>query len=183
MGVTPTNSDSSAAQVTNQINSVARDVQAMQTVQLFKDETGVRRVLLGRQADGSYGLKVSQPTFDVYEATNDDLIFNSSQNVFKIVQSGTATMGDIVGNSTTSVNVSHGLGFAPIPLVFWDGGSSYMQLPFFSAVTTSGVDLALDGWFFASVSSTDLTISCSSATYTTSTDTTFKYYLLQETAN
>lgn len=33
--------------------------------QIFKDETGVNRIILGRFPDGTYGLIVSKPTYDV----------------------------------------------------------------------------------------------------------------------
>jgi len=33
--------------------------------QIFKDETGVRRIILGKLPDGTYGLVISKPTFDV----------------------------------------------------------------------------------------------------------------------
>lgn len=33
--------------------------------QVFKDETGVNRIILGRFPDGTYGLVISKPTKDV----------------------------------------------------------------------------------------------------------------------
>jgi hypothetical protein len=196
MGTTPTNSDSSGAQVTNQINSVARDVQALQTTQIFKDDTGTRRVLLGKGADDFYGLKVSQSGVDVYAAGDADLVFNSNQNVFKIVASGTAIMpaaaitASPFWSQTSQVSVTHSLGYAPVILAFYDSGTTYE--PF-----VTGTQLAVTG-----ISGSNITISSLRQTTVTSTTTSanfqityidtggnsynsfnIKYYLLQETAN
>lgn len=35
--------------------------------QIFKDETGTKRIILGRLPDGTYGMIVSKPNIDVVE--------------------------------------------------------------------------------------------------------------------
>lgn len=59
---------------------------------LGRDENAVPRLII--RADGiSFDMKVSKPTEDVLEAGDDELIFNSNQNLFKIVYTGTLSMG------------------------------------------------------------------------------------------
>lgn len=78
------------------------------------------RVLVGFQKDGfgtgqDYGIKVSQEGVDVKTADNDDLVMSSSFNMFKIALSGTLSMTFTPGadTTTTTVSVSHGLGYIP----------------------------------------------------------------------
>jgi hypothetical protein len=72
------------------------------------------RILLGFQKDGfgtgvDYGLKISKDGEDVKTASNDNLIFNSAQNVFKIVGAGTMTVNKAGGSETGSDSIQHGL--------------------------------------------------------------------------
>lgn len=203
MPITPATGDSSSSQIANQLNTLARDVQGLQQVQVFKDETGTRRVLLGKQGDGSYGLKVSKPTFDVYDATDSNLIFNSSQNVFKIVQSDTVSQtltntANVVSgaeaNNPQIWPIPHNLGFSPAFLVYMTApagfveGSALFQLPHTTFFNDGTVN---DGFFFthfhATADSTNLYIKYNhlvNTDYSPSSPTfTIRYYLLQETAN
>lgn len=87
--VSPTNSNASNL---NQINDLARTVASSERTQIFKDDAGTRRVLLGKGLNDFYGLKVSPVGTDVYDAADADLIFNSNQNVFKILKTGSLSM-------------------------------------------------------------------------------------------
>ena len=185
MGNTPTNSDSSASQVTNQINGVARDLQALQTTQIFKDDTGTRRVLLGKGADGFYGLKVSQEGVDVFSAANDDLVFNSDQNVFKIVSSGTsiidatsATAGVAISNT-----VAHNLGYIPAFQAYYSAGGFFYQLPNSTGWGASGGVMTFTNWIFAAVDDTNIYLYFIPSASGDIGLFPVKYYLLQETAN
>lgn len=109
MSAPPVNSDSSQSAVTNKINDIARDVQALQTTQIFKDDSGTRRVLLGKGANGFYGLKVSKDGKDVYEAANSDLVFNSGQNMFKIAATGTVNLPVVTSPNVGSITVNTGV--------------------------------------------------------------------------
>lgn len=129
MGNTPTNSESSASQVTNQINGVARDLQALQTTQIFKDDTGTRRVLLGKGADGFYGLKVSKAGTDVFDGNAEDMVFNSNNNIFKIVDTGTASVAFAADGTTETTTIAHGLSYKPIVFAFIDQNGISQILP------------------------------------------------------
>jgi len=175
-------------------------------------------IKLGLQSDGSYAfmfsdstvprllmdadsMKISQSGVDVKTATNSQLIFNSSQNMFKIVATGTTT---ITGGSSASTNgsyskiVAHNLGHTPIVMAYAVGyGSSLQPLPtVISAsfrqhtITTPNDDffMAVDQWARSGADGTNVTFSIdwANANYPTAyvvSDLVIKYYLLQETAN
>ena len=61
----------------------------------------------------NYVLWVSKPGFDVKTATEDQLAYNSDQNVLKIYASGT------VAATSKFTTISHDLGYAPMTLVFY----------------------------------------------------------------
>ena len=126
----PTSSGSSDQANWNQVNSLAKDVQNSKVTQVFNDSTD-RRVLLGKGKDDFYGLKVSKPGFDVYDATDDELAFNSDQNVFKIVLSGTTSVsisGSFPSFVPQTATVAHGLGTTPAFTV-------YVENPNYSTLT------------------------------------------------
>lgn len=84
----------------------------------YFDQTN-SRMLEGLLPDGSYGLWVSPPGVDVATAdpnTPGQLIFNSNQNIFKIVKKVPISMtySHTVGSSEYhQVSLAHNLGFTP----------------------------------------------------------------------
>jgi hypothetical protein len=168
----------------NEVNNLIREVNGMKVTQIFKDDTGVRRVLLGKGPDGFYGLKVSKDTFDVYEADDDDLVFNSEQNVFKIVVSSTFNWQPVLSSNTASLTIAHNLGFTPIPLVYIASTTStdYYPLPHSASTTVSGGFVQFQDYFTCSVDDTNLYITNICSLANPRANNLFKYYLLQETA-
>ena len=67
-----------------------------------------------------YGIKVSQAGFDVGTATsNENLTFSSKFNLFKTSAQGSTAMVIPAGSSSsTTTQVTHGLGYAPMFLVY-----------------------------------------------------------------
>ena len=165
--------------VVNAANMNFLDLKGKETTQIFKDDTGTRRVLLGKGKDGFYGLKVSEPGVDVFDADDNDLYFNSSQNTFKIVATGTL---DVTCNSATTqgtASVAHGLGYIPAYDAYISSGLDYFKTPW----TLFGVATADLVTYDLYVTETDvvgrITVKNPGLTH----QATFKYYLLQETAN
>lgn len=189
------------AQIANTTNSLIRDVQGMQDVQVFKDDTGTRRVLMGRGPSGFYGMKVSQEGNDVYDATDDQLVFNSDNNIFKIVQTGEITVTPPFTGSppntqsgTHTTSLAHGLSFTPayiayvtIPSTAGLSGGDLSQTPLIYPDDTGG---ASRGTIFVMcdlvVDSTNITAKVyqrNNIDYSPADPNfVFKYYLLQETA-
>lgn len=188
------------AQIINAVNQNIAQLQANESTQIFKDDTGTRRVLLGKGANDFYGLKVSQSGVDVTTATNSQLVFNSGNNIFKIVSSGTMTLPqaslsqtgtDQWNSGSSSVSVNHGLSYVPTVVAFALSSGLYYPLNY----TSHGVgSFNNPSWDTISIRSDATTIGASlsmlmysgtlagSFTFTNG-PYTIKYYILQETAN
>lgn len=190
MALTPTSTSNSDAANLNQVNNIITTVNNMEKVQIFKDDTGTRRVLLGKGLNGFYGLKVSKEGFDVYEAGDDDLVFNSNNNVFKIVSTGTATV-TTTGAGLFTTEIAHGLSFVPICIgfaIYPDApADTWGMMPYSVTTAASGADTAIVtvAIAFATVDATNLKLNVNQidSPGVLNGDWRFKYYLLQETAN
>lgn len=129
---------------------------------------------------------------------------NFSEDTFKIVRSGTATVTVGSGDSytTKTTTVAHGLGFTPIVLAFIDaqadlftaGGRVLTPYTMYESTTTSAGTGFLNNqvyvviaYFTATADNTNLyfNIGTSSTTFYSQLQKSwvFTYYMLQETAN
>lgn len=184
MGAVISAGDASNSQLQNQLNNTIRDLQAKERVQVFKDDEGVRRVLLGKSSNSFYGLKVSKPDIDVFSATDEQLVFNSEQNVFKIVDKGTIEI-TLDADTATAVEIAHGLSYTPIVLAFFTSDTQYYPLPAImaSTINTTSNMIEIQTWLDAYTDSTNLIIKGQNANATPAGPLSVTYYLLQETAN
>ncbi len=156
--------------------------------------------LFGPDSTGEMVIKIAKPGYDATTATDEQLVFNSSQNVFKIVGEYTTTLsaltstngggGGSAQTSATSV-YAHGLGFRPIVIAHYipDAEVNYVALPFSETYTVGSTGIAAHG-FVAVINATDVTIRRTLTIYSTTAlasvsvvAATVKVYLLQETAN
>ena len=139
-------------------------------------------------SDGTnFNMKVAKDGYDATTATGDQLVFNSDQNILKVVQSGVATLNVLAGATGGLVSVTHGLGYAPASIAYLDqggGGTTYTPVPTYSINTTGELSASFD------VSTTTSTISFGvqlypfpTNTFASNTQFKFKYYLLQESAS
>ena len=156
--------------------------------QILAQESGVNKAVFGfLDESDTFGLKVAKEGYNVLTATDDQLIFNSTQNVFKIVQKGTAslTIPAVTGATTFQTTINHNLGYTPIPLVFEGTGPSYLALPVSHGLTTSGLFVAANAIFYYDVSSSTLNINANTGQNAGNPSYSgtfqFTYYLLQET--
>lgn len=104
-----------------------RGIQQFGTPNLFADagneffgvsKNDIPQVLMGKQPTFGEGLYVTREGVDVTKTTlASDFIFNSNQNIFKIVQKGTGTIVNN-GSTVTTGKIAHGLGFVPVALGF-----------------------------------------------------------------
>lgn len=103
----------------------------------FQISDGTTNILnIGQDSTGAYSMKVAKPGYNAFDAPDDQLIFNSNQNVLKIVKSGTAVLsfnfpslgvgtGGLVGESGGSqLTIPHGLGYVPVVSVYANQFSS-----------------------------------------------------------
>lgn len=218
MSFRPLNTQNSQLQNYGQINDMIRSLNREQTVKAFK-QAGGNAIVTGRLPDNlGYGtilydssnnpliymavddgqpiLKVAKPGKNAITGTDADLIFNSANNVFKIVGEGAGTFP--TANPSTSgtgfagdgqtTEITHSLGFVPIVLAFIDFGGQYLLTPW-TNMSQHGADGANMASFYVSADSTKLYVQTSALIYRSGADTealggfSFKYYLLQETAN
>lgn len=186
--------DKKLESVIQQANEWGRQLSNESLNKVYKDASGTQRILIS----GEEGvIKISEEGVDVADASDDELNFNSDQNVFKIVQSGTTTIEGVTFPTTAAGNVDiatanptvidHNLGYVPVVLAFIDSGSGYLPLPYKGYVFNNG---GTGGFIFfettVHVTSTQLQINRyawgGDTTGSSVGESTVKYYLLQETA-
>lgn len=137
------------------------------------------KMYLGQDASNNYVFKVAKDGFDADTTGNANLIFNSSQNMFKIVATGTATI-PTSGTNTASVSVAHGLSFIPAFTAFVLVSGNYNTVPLVNINATTGAIISLySGWSDA----TNINFNVIVPGGTVPSTTPVKYYLFQETAN
>lgn len=218
--IQPLGSSNSSASNNNQINDAFRQLNREQIVKTFKQANGsnglVQGVLPNNQGYGELlydsdgnarigmrivgdvpELKVAKAGYSVLNATNDQLIFNSNQNVFKIAASGTVTMSQITLTGSSGIGratVEHNLGIVPVVIAIFaststpDNYSSWVSDS--GAVITSGGFVQFTSYHARLLTATTTTVKFEESYYwggvpapNTAGPYTIKYYLLQESAN
>lgn len=168
------------------------------------------KLLIGKDAAGNAVVKVAKDGYSADTAADANLIFNSSQDVFKIVQSLTATIPSWTTTSAADgsslLTIPHNQKFVPIIEAFAVGyivnpsiqviASSYVPLPIFISTgivnagywfPETGASPAYHGvQILFAVDATNIYIQASSkapasGSYTLA-DIPISYFLLQETA-
>lgn len=180
-----------------QVNEAFRLISNEDRTDITKDDAGIERLLIGYQqngfSNGSVGIKLSQEGIPVLDAENDELVFSTDFNNFKIVDSGTATCpatsvsspgAGNFGNDIEQNIVPHNLGYIPGIIAYIDISGIYFPLPY--SLTTNGVTSA--GWhtYAVAADSTNLYFYTATLAYGAASSIgaqNVKYYLLRETAN
>jgi hypothetical protein len=191
--ITPIGGNSDLNTNTLITNQLINDVNSKERTQIFKDDSGTRRVLSGKGNDGFYGVKVSPDGVDVFTAPDDQLIFNSNNNVFKIVSSDSFTVeGTSMGSGTTvTTTVAHNLGYTPAVNIYVNaaavaalqGGSGLTGLPLTYVAVPNTPMFTIQYRIDNDNLYIDFINHLGGTTNLTGYTWTFKYYLLQETAN
>lgn len=211
----------------NSMNNLVRESNSRDVTQIYKDDSGNYGVIIGKKPsgkrgiliynngvpqidfgqleDGTSGMKVSEDGTNVLTADNEELVFNSAQNVFKIIYKGTSSIPSFVtgtGQSASLVTIPHGQSFTPIVQVYVQGyildvsasiiASSYIQLPIARGSAFGGnyyfdhTDGQRDLAIVYAVDDTNIYVqaaSDSTAGAKTMHAIPVTYYILQETAN
>jgi hypothetical protein len=141
------------------------------------------RVMMGGFGDGNYGIKVSQPGFDVKSATDAQLVMSSGFNSFKIAASGLWTVTNTLSNTANSFSMSHGLGYVPAHLLYLLRSGAYYQLPMTIFVGGSP-SITINTVFETSVDANSIFLTIYNVTgQVGSQSCPIRYYLLKETAS
>lgn len=139
-------------------------------------------------------VRIAKDGFDAIDATDDQLIFNSEQNVFKIVKTGDIIIPDVTSNKAgtsqygffnSTNSLPHDLGFIPAVVAFISNGASFQMLPVTRPDGVAVNAFAMLTWRITVDATNIYAISECLAFNESNTHTggTVKYYLLQETAN
>jgi hypothetical protein len=138
---------------------------------------------------------VAKPGKDATSGSDADMIFNSSQNVLKIVGSGTATTDTFVVNGVAGqwnasnpsgpTVIPHNLGFTPAVIAYTDfGAGQWGLMPATLTQIVSATAITFE-FLSATADSTNLYLTdlvrSNGAVSTTAGNKKIKYYLLQET--
>lgn len=78
------------ATLINALNQNFNQIQSQDRRKVITDEDGFDRIVLGKQENGSYAIKVSEDGKDVNVASQDELVMSSDWKMWKIVNSGDA---------------------------------------------------------------------------------------------
>lgn len=148
--------------------------------QIIVHDGSYNKALFGRDGSGNYVVKVAKNGFDVLTASDGDLIFNSANNLFKIVYTSPTVSIPSSGTATSTVTVAHGLSYTPTILAFASVASVYQPTPAIDVNTTTGAVLSK---VEAYVDATNVTIKATYPGSTVPSGNSVKYYLMRETAN
>lgn len=75
----------------NALNQNFNQVQSQDRRKVITDEDGNDRIVLGKQEDGNYSIKVSEAGKDANTATDDELVMSSDWQMWKIINSSANT--------------------------------------------------------------------------------------------
>jgi len=155
------------------------------------------RLLISAQ-DDDFAMKISRDGYDATVASDEELIFNSSNNLFKIVGSNTVSMvvpDPFLSGASVEQVIPHGLGFAPayvgyVQIPLGDGSlvgqGQLTQLPGM-LITNTGTAGRISVFATMSVDESSVTLKVVNTLAVNlsllGSPWVFKYYLMQETAN
>ena len=150
----------------------------------------VPQIIFGYQQAGfngsDYGLKISKPGIDVTSATADQFIFNSSQDVFRVLKSGTLNLtvpASPANGSTYTATVAHGQATPPAFIAYALFGGAYYGLPLaayqFNATIGS---FAVGAYIQASIDATNFIVTLGANGFSAGVYP-IRYYFIQETAS
>jgi hypothetical protein len=144
MVLQPISTGNSQSSNYNQINDMVRQLNKEQTTKVFRsgnnnaiitgklpydggygtlyyDANGIPAIEIGILPDGGVGLKIAKSGVDVTTATDDNLNFNSSQNVLQVSESGIAHLDALTVTSllfdANQVTINFTKTYASVPIV------------------------------------------------------------------
>src|SRR5688572_1485003 len=163
----------------------------------FQNPSGKGLAQFGVFSNGRVALKVAKDGFDAGTADDVDLVFNSENNLFKIVDSkvvvvpGITTVADgtntYSGGQTTAY--PHELGFAPLVIAFVESSGGYTLMPYSEVVSANDANGGIiSNIYRITTTKESVLIFRYAVSYSpgilgqTLSPVNVKYFLLQETA-
>lgn len=183
------------------LTGMSRGIQQFGTPNLFADsgnnyfgvsKNNVQQVLMGLQPTFGEGFYVTKDGVDVSTTENaSDFIFNSNQNVFKIVQSKLINAG-FSSATVSTVSFDHNLDFAPIIQAYLVNVSTAgpitnanLQLPTFVSASIGGVTagiVSFGSYLYCAADTVKFHFQLLNATGVSPGTFSIRYYLLQESS-
>jgi hypothetical protein len=163
-----------------------------------RDENNLPRLLILANGD-EFVMKVSKSGMDVLLADNNNLVFNSANNLFKILKTNTAAFpatgsASIGGVTTQTIDIDTGV-VSTTPLIalcfFYSTGSQPQLIPFAESMSSAGahyggyVAFNCTATPYVNLSDNDeihITVRMQNYTGSILGAATIRWYLLQETA-
>lgn len=160
------------------------------------DKNNIGIAQFGRNKDGSTTLKIAKSGYEVSTALDTQLIFNSAQDIFKIVQTGTVNFTSPKANTSTTQALPHGLSYIPICIAFLRNGNNGQisftgsrMLPCHIQLfvdNTSTISVQFRDWLSVTTDATNINFTYYNAQAgpgAFDVTLTIDYYILQETAS
>lgn len=160
---------------------------------MVTDSSGTRRLLAGVYPNGDIKIKLSQATYDVTTATDEQLIWSSDFNAFKIVETDTVSIQG-GNNDVTFAEITFDRVYDEPPIVeayatVTDGLSTTAPklLPYVNYISDGGAVPPMYGVYYI----LDIAPSTTGATFSldntfngsgSSVSATIRYYVIQETS-
>lgn len=94
------------ATLINALNTNFNQIQSQDRRKVITDEDGIDRIVIGKQENGQYAVKVSGVGKDVNTATPDELVMSSDWDLWKIINSGRITTAVDASNVARSGSIT-----------------------------------------------------------------------------
>lgn len=156
---------------------------------LFNDPSDTPRVILHFDSDGNPVFKISESGVDVTTATEDQLTFNSTRNVFKVVATDTISVNKPANEDAVTITLAHGLSYVPGFVAYALESGVYHQTPLVVTVSTGSAGSGTTSIYYvarigADVDNLYFIIEAGEGpAYLESITVDFRYYLFIETAS
>jgi hypothetical protein len=110
------------ATLINALNTNFNQVQSQDRRKVITDEDGNDRIVLGKQEDGTYAIRVAGTGKDVDTASQSDLVMSSDWKMWKIINSGSSTLtpASIRRSGTVSLT-STNIGYTSDVFIYIEG--------------------------------------------------------------
>lgn len=153
------------------------------------NQVTTNQVLMGDQANFGEGFYVTKPGIPVDTAKNtSDFIFNSNQNIFKIVKTDAFRVA-LTADLSQYVSIPHDLDFAPIPMAYLisvtDGAiNGNFPFPVSAGINVDIVNHVINTTVLLRTSADEqyAYFECLNSTGSALGTFSIRYYLLQETS-
>lgn len=156
---------------------------------LVVDENNVPKLLAGVDGDGAIKVKLAQDGVDVLGATDEQLVWSSDFNSFKIVDTFTDTNPALThtasgswGSTSRNHNIPNTYGFIPTIMAVANISGGYWPLPLSFFDPAGPIFIKIGVKADADNITVNTTIMTNNVT-TTYAAIDIKYYVLRETAN